>query len=191
MATTSNPRHSTVITADAPSTGDTALSPERRKFLGRLSIALGGFAATLVGVPFVGFLLAPLFARTSRVWRPVGKVDDFAVGQTKEVTYDDASPLAWSGATGKTAAWLHREGDQQFRAFSINCSHLGCPVRWEQQAELFLCPCHGGVYFKDGSVAAGPPPRPLTQYAVRINNGNVEVQTAPLPLPGTGTSNQS
>jgi menaquinol-cytochrome c reductase iron-sulfur subunit len=49
-------------------------------------------------------------------------------------------------------------------------------------ANLFMCPCHGGVYYSDGQVAAGPPPRPLTQYKVRIQNGEVEIQTRPIPV---------
>ena len=72
--------------------------------------------------------------------------------------------------------------DGQFVAFAVNCTHLGCPVRWLQQAELFMCPCHGGVYYKDGTVAAGPPPRPLTKYPVRINQGQVEILTTPTPI---------
>jgi menaquinol-cytochrome c reductase iron-sulfur subunit len=77
---------------------------------------------------------------------------------------------------------LRRASDQQFIAFSVNCAHLGCPVTWLQDARLFVCPCHGGVYYEDGRVAAGPPPQPLATYSVRINAGQVEVRTGPLPL---------
>ena len=45
-----------------------------------------------------------------------------------------------------------------------------------------MCPCHGGVYYKDGTVAAGPPPRPLTKYPVRVNGGRVEILTTPTPI---------
>jgi menaquinol-cytochrome c reductase iron-sulfur subunit len=47
---------------------------------------------------------------------------------------------------------------------------------------LFMCPCHGGVYYKDGSVAAGPPPKGLTEIEVRINKADVEIRTAPVPI---------
>ncbi len=158
------------------------ISPERRILLARLSIALGGVAATLVGVPVAGFLLAPLFERVSRRWRTVGEVDKFEKGKTVEVTFEDASSLAWAGVTGQTGAWLRRQPDGQFAAFAINCTHLGCPVRWLQQAELFMCPCHGGVYYKDGTVAAGPPPKPLIHYPVRVTDGRVEILTTPTPI---------
>ena len=85
-------------------------------------------------------------------------------------------------ACAKTAAWLRRESDQQFIAFAINCTHLGCPVRWLPNADLFMCPCHGGVFYKDGTVASGPPPKPLVTYPVRVRDGRVEILTSPLPI---------
>ena len=60
------------------------------------------------------------------------------------------------GVTARTAAWLRRDSDASFTAFSVNCTHLGCPVRWFAEPKLFLCPCHGGVYNADGTVAGGP-----------------------------------
>lgn len=158
------------------------VSPQRRKLLVRLSVVLGCAGAALVGVPVGGFLLAPLFESVARKWRGVGAVDKFQNGSTVEVKFEDASSVAWAGVTGQTGAWLRRETDGQFVAFAINCTHLGCPVRWLQQAELFMCPCHGGVYYKDGTVAAGPPPKPLTKYPVRINGGQVEILTTPTPI---------
>jgi menaquinol-cytochrome c reductase iron-sulfur subunit len=153
----------------------------RRRFLSRMSIALSAAAAAVVGIPVVGFLLAPLFRRSPQQWRPVGAVESFKMDETVSVAFEDASPLSWSGVTARTAAWLRRDADG-FTAFSVNCTHLGCPVQWMPDARLFLCPCHGGVYNVDGSVAAGPPPKPLPTYPVRVRNGQVEILTSPIPL---------
>jgi menaquinol-cytochrome c reductase iron-sulfur subunit len=158
------------------------LSPERRAFLTKISIALSALAAAAVGIPVVGFLLAPLLQATPEIWRSVGKADSFQIGTTVRVTFLDPSPLKWAGVTAKTAAWLRRLGDDQFVAFAMNCTHLGCPVRWLQDAGLFMCPCHGGVYYADGQVAAGPPPHALFKYPVRISNGEVEILTSAVPL---------
>ena len=84
--------------------------------------------------------------------------------------------------TALTGAWLRCDADEQFTAFSINCRHLGCPVRWVEEATLFMCPCHGGVYYADGEVAAGPPPGPLARYPVRVHDGFVEIETSAVPL---------
>jgi menaquinol-cytochrome c reductase iron-sulfur subunit len=157
------------------------MSLDRREFLTRVTVVLGGAAAALVAVPTLGFLLAPLWERSEREWRQVGDVGRFAVGTTTEVAFEDATPLPWAGVAARTAAWLRRESDDRFVAFAVNCTHLGCPVRWLPDASLFMCPCHGGVYYQDGSVAAGPPPHRLAEYPVRIRNGAVEILTSPLP----------
>src|SRR3954468_22807549 len=113
------------------------ISSERRKFLAGLSIGVGCIGAASVGVPVAGFLLAPLFESVARKWRTVGAVNAFKSGETVEVKFEDASSVAWAGVTGQTGAWLRREADGQFVAFAVNCTHLGCPVRWLQEAELF------------------------------------------------------
>jgi menaquinol-cytochrome c reductase iron-sulfur subunit len=155
---------------------------DRRRFLSLLTAAMGAVAASLIGVPLVGFLLAPLFRKPPEKWRRVGTLDQFVIGTTVEVTLRDASPLPWAGVTANTGAWLRRSGAGEFVAFSMNCTHLGCPVRWVADADLFMCPCHGGVYYSDGRVAGGPPPRPLFRYPVRVRGTDVEVRTSPIPI---------
>jgi menaquinol-cytochrome c reductase iron-sulfur subunit len=155
---------------------------DRRKFLVRISLLAGAIPAAIVSVPIFGALLGPLLRRQRQVWRKVANVSEINIGETKLISYVNADPLPWAGVTAKSAAWLRRESEEKFIAFSANCSHLGCPVRWEDKAQLFMCPCHGGVYYKDGTVAAGPPPKPLTQIEVRINKSDIEIKTAPVPI---------
>jgi menaquinol-cytochrome c reductase iron-sulfur subunit len=161
---------------------ESAEDVSRRTFFRRISLTVGGCLGLGLAAPLAGFILAPLMERKPEVWRTVGKTDDFKIGQTVAVRYEDPSAVPWAGVTARTAAWLRREDVDQFIAFSINCTHLGCPVRWMPQANLFLCPCHGGVYYQDGRVAAGPPDRPLARYPVRIAKGQVQIKTAPLPI---------
>lgn len=156
-------------------------TPARRRFLLLMMAGLSGFAASLIAIPFVGGVIAPLLAAPGGVWRAVGPVDKFKVGDTVEVTFDDPAPLPWAGVTAKDGVWLRRNTKDQFVALTIYCQHLGCGVRWEPAAQLFFCPCHGGVYYANGDVAAGPPPRALPQFPTRISKGQVEVFTKPIP----------
>jgi menaquinol-cytochrome c reductase iron-sulfur subunit len=156
----------------------------RRRFLSRISLALSGLAAAVVSVPILAYLLSPLIQPPPEDWRDVGMVDNFQVGTTVEVAYEDPAPLPWAGQTATTAVWLRRSSATDFVAFSINCTHLGCPVNWQADAQLFLCPCHGGVYYADGTVAGGPPPHQLTQLPVRITPDE-RVQVFPSPLTQT------
>lgn len=161
------------------------LDPEelsRRRFLERLTLGLGAGATAALVVPAAGFIMAPLLHHETQAWRRVGPTEDFKVGETVAVRFEDASALQWAGVTARMAAWLRRQAQEEFIAFSINCTHLGCPVRWLPQADLFMCPCHGGVYYQDGTVAAGPPPKPLSRLPVRVNRGQVEILTSPIPI---------
>jgi menaquinol-cytochrome c reductase iron-sulfur subunit len=152
----------------------------RREFLALVSAGLAGLGAVIVGVPVVGALLAPLLRPQPGQWRAVGAVDSFKVGETASVTFQDSSPLSWAGPAANTAAWLRRTGDQQFVAFAVNCTHLGCPVNWQPSSAIFICPCHGGVYYADGTVAAGPPPRRLFTYETRVVSGQVQLRATAL-----------
>ena len=58
--------------------------------------------------------------------------------------------------------------DQPYVAISTRCAHLGCPVRYIQASQKFVCPCHGGVYDFEGKVEGGPPVRPLDRFYTRV-----------------------
>jgi menaquinol-cytochrome c reductase iron-sulfur subunit len=164
---------------------DTPQEISRRRFFEKLSIALIGVCSAIVGLPLIGFIVGPLFRKVPEKWLKIGKLDDFQIGKTVAVTVIDPSPLPWAGVTAKSGVWLRRVSEDGFIAFSANCTHLGCPVRWLEGAELFMCPCHGGVYYGDGNVAAGPPPHPLYRYDVRVQNGEVQMKQAIVPISTT------
>ena len=157
----------------------------RRRFFERVSFTLGGLCAAILGVPLVGFVIAPLFRKAPAEWLTLGKVNDYEIGKTVNVTITDPSSLPWAGVTSKSAAWLRRVNENEFIGFSVHCTHMGCPVRWLADAGLFMCPCHGGVYYSDGTVAAGPPPTPLIRYQVRVAHGEVQLKSAPIPITTT------
>lgn len=179
MSRSAEPKHGAPEPGEAR--GDPGRHP-RRGFLARLSLLLGGAGAAAAGIPILGFLLSPLRRETEATWRSVGSVADFPLARTVRVRFLDAEPLPWAGFAARSAAWLRRTGEAEFVAFSTYCTHVGCPVRWEEGARLFMCPCHGGAFYDDGSVAAGPPPRALDRYPVRVRAGEVEILTPPIPL---------
>jgi menaquinol-cytochrome c reductase iron-sulfur subunit len=170
--------------SSAPLT-ETPVEISRRRFFAQLSIGLVGLCTAIVGVPLIGFIVAPFFRKVPREWVTIGKPDDFQIGKTVAVTVTDPSSLPWAGVTAKSAVWLRRVSQDSFIAFSANCMHLGCPVRWLEDAELFMCPCNGGVYYSDGNVAAGQPPRPVFRYEVRVANGEVQMKQAIVPISTT------
>ncbi len=168
--------------SDCPETTNPSSDEDRRGFLTKLCLGMSALIGAMITLPGIGFVLAPVFARPKQVWRKLDKLDQYEVGKTVSVEFQDASTEPWAGVTALTGAWLRRVSDEEFIAFSINCRHLGCPVNWVEDASLFMCPCHGGVYYEDGEVAAGPPPEPLARYQVRVKDGFVEIETSAVPL---------
>ncbi len=156
--------------------------PGRRRFLARLGVAAGALIAAMAGLPVISYILLPVSRKMQPQWVSVGPADRFTVGDTVLVSFKNPSATPWAGVTGKTGAWVRREGENDFIAFVLNCSHLGCPVSWESSPKLFICPCHGSVYYEDGTVAAGPAPFPLQRFKVRVRGGQVELESRPLPF---------
>jgi menaquinol-cytochrome c reductase iron-sulfur subunit len=168
---------------EAKSKTETPEFTERRRFLNQISIGLSGLLGIVLATPVLGFVFGPRRDEIETAWRPIGAVEDFPLGQTVRTTFLDPSPLPWAGFSARTAAYVRQESEGQFIALSVYCTHVGCPIWWTDEAQLFMCPCHGGSFFRDGSVAGGPPRFPLERYEIRIRNGQVEILARPQPLP--------
>jgi len=153
----------------------------RRGFLFTLGLALNAVAASLVGIPVVGYLMGPIRRRAEEAWISLGPLRSFPEGRTRLATYENPYRVAWDGATAHIPCWVRRIAGEQFQIFAINCAHLGCPVRWFAQSRLFMCPCHGGAYYEDGSRASGPPPRGLFEYSYRVRDGQLWVRGGRIP----------
>ena len=161
----------------------------RRTFLKVLTTLLGVAAAALVAIPGVGYLVAAVGRRKEPDWIGLGPVSSFPIKETRLTIIPlDENPLAekWDGVSGKSAVYVRYLGrddkaKDQFHVFAINCTHLGCPVEWFPQSGLFMCPCHGGVYYEDGERASGPPPRGLYHVVWRVEDGQLEIQAPFLP----------
>ena len=166
-------------------------SMTRRGFFTKMGILFNGLVATLLAVPVLGFLFSSI-ARGRRngylSWVPVGRVNDFPEGETRLATFQNPFVLPTDGKTVDTACWVRRIAGEQFQVFAVNCAHLGCPVRWFPQSGLFMCPCHGGAYYRDGSRASGPPERGLFEFPYKVENGLVTIQAGELPTPGAPTA---
>jgi Rieske Fe-S protein len=167
-----------------------AAAHSRRVFLFKLALVLNGDIGALLAVPLIGFLLAPVQRRNSAPgsWVSLGSADNFPVGQISLANFQSPVAGLGDGDTANVACWVRRVSDQQFQVFAVNCAHLGCPVRWFAQSKLFLCPCHGGAYYQDGSRAAGPPERGLFEYRSKLDNNSLLIHAGNMPTLSTHAS---
>ncbi len=153
----------------------------RRSLFLKLGIVLNVVAAALVVLPLVGYVLAPVRRKAWQAWITLGGVNDFPEHQTRLATYENPFAVPWDGKTARLPCWVRRLSGHEFQVFAINCTHLGCPVRWFPESGLFMCPCHGGVFYENGAHAAGPPPRGLYQYEHKVEGGKLWVRAGQIP----------
>jgi Rieske Fe-S protein len=149
---------------------------DRRSFLARL--VTGGTAVITAGLAaLAGLAAAPRARRAGRRWRRTISVVDVPPERPIASVIAERQADGWYEARKQSVVFIDREGEG-YRALSATCSHLGCRVRWDATSELYLCPCHGGAYDRDGKVVAGPPPRGLLRLAVRVNpqTSDIEVE---------------
>jgi quinol---cytochrome c reductase iron-sulfur subunit, bacillus type len=154
----------------------------RRWLLLNAGLALNGLVGIGLAIPIVRYLFAPLRKdSTYNSWVTLGALDQFPVGQTRLISYKQPWTRPWDGETDDIPCYVRREGSREFKVFAINCAHLGCPVRWFPQSQLFMCPCHGGVYYADGSRASGPPERGLFTYPYKVAGGQLRIDAGQMP----------
>jgi Rieske Fe-S protein len=158
-------------------------SVSRRGFLLKLGIVINGAAAAILAVPVVQYLLSPMRGKSggNTAWVKLGALQQFPQGETRLAKFRSPFAQPWDGETAETPCWVRRIEAERFQVFAINCAHLGCPVRWFAQSGLFLCPCHGGAYYADGSRASGPPERGLFEYTYKVEGEQLMIEAGPLP----------
>lgn len=137
----------------------------RRKFLSSAFMALG-----------VSLGMGTLLMRFGQFLIPKPKVKEFEeilIARDEDVPEKDPLPIEIGGS--KALLLRTTEG---LVAFSRKCTDLGCLVSWDTSRQEFICPCHGGVYDKNGKNIAGPPPRPLDRFDVVQKGEMVYVKVA-------------
>ena len=162
----------------------------RRWMLLGLGALINAAVGVAVAVPVVRYLLGPIKRKGAyHSWITLGPIDQFPAGETRLATFGNPFNQAWDGETANTPCWVRRIDATNFQVFAINCAHLGCPVRWFPQSGLFMCPCHGGVYYSDGSRASGPPERGLFEYKYKVSGNQLQIFAGQTPTLSNEASN--
>ena len=132
-------------------------------------------AAGAAGVLYTAALAYPIY-------RYLASPAEMALSATAvtEVTLKDAQKLPVGSVLmfkfGTAPAMLIHHADGRWIALSAVCTHLGCTVQYEAEADRIHCACHGGVYNPyTGANVSGPPPKPLTLFKVAVGEAGVEV----------------
>jgi len=154
---------------------------ERRIWMASLLGIGGAMGSAALGIPAIIAALTPsLKGRAAPAWRTAGKIDDFPLGKITpveiEVRRDD-----WSRSLQQKTVYVWRKDESQWVVYSRSCTDLSCPLTFDPGSECFFCPCHGGIFAKNGDPMAGPPKKPLYRYANRSRAGVLEIDLHSLP----------
>jgi Rieske Fe-S protein len=155
-------------------TPDEADVTSRRTFLAQVIGGCVAFLVALLGIPALGAAVGPALKREQTNWVSLGSPDSFQQGVPKAVNVTAVERDGWIETNSVKGVWVVRQSDNTFVVFNGRCTHLGCAYAWQTDQHQFACPCHAGVFSLEGSVLAGPPPRPLDTLETRIEDGDLQ-----------------
>jgi len=141
--------------------GKSAGNIKRRTFLGVLFFAVAALCLRMTSLAY-SFLRPPKKAGT------FGSVIN--AGDISDLPQLDAAPVH----VPRGRFWLVR-GKDGVTALHSSCTHLECLFGWDDNKEVFVCPCHGSEFSRDGRVLNGPATRDLDRFPIQLVTGKQEI----------------
>ncbi|MFN2197980.1 MAG: ubiquinol-cytochrome c reductase iron-sulfur subunit [Anaerolineales bacterium] len=149
----------------------------RQNFLKTAIAGIGGFITIGMAIPAIAYIIGPALQQNEQEESiglgPVSKVE---IGEPTLFKVAVQRSTGWITNEEEISVYVYTENGRDFIALSNVCTHLGCRVRWITDQSEFFCPCHNGVFDKNGNVVSGPPPRPLDRYEVSVENDQLLIK---------------
>ncbi len=135
----------------------------RRKFL---NIVIGG---GLFG--WIASVVYPVFSYLKPPRIPEANVNSIKAGLASEFPMNEGKIVKF----GRVPVILIKTNDGEFRAFAATCTHLDCIVQYRSDTKQIWCACHNGFYDLKGRNISGPPPKPLEEFTVDVENDEITI----------------
>lgn len=162
--------------SDSPGRRPAPAAPlNRRGFLGLVTWAIGGVISLGFALPGLAYLIGPALRKQEEQWIALGATAKVELGTPTLFKATVRRQTGWIVNEEQLTVFVLTKDGREFSAMSNICTHLGCRVRWIADQGQFFCPCHNGVFDAEGNVVAGPPPRPLDRYPVKVENGQLYI----------------
>jgi menaquinol-cytochrome c reductase iron-sulfur subunit len=151
---------------------------DRRSFLGSLLTAVGGLVSAALAIPLVRFAAFPLRRQAEEVsWSDVGNAEEFRSLNAPVARSIDVKRVdGWRSTVAESSVYVLPAANGTPKVLSSVCPHLGCSVRWIENQDHFVCPCHGGTFAADGAHVSGPPLRAMDVLESKVENGILKVR---------------
>jgi len=149
---------------------------DRRDFMKATIVGIGGIIGASIGIPAIPYIIGPAQKQDNTDWIRVGSVSKVELNVPTLFKMTLETQTGWVSSEEEFSVYVLTENGQDYSVMSNVCTHLGCRVRWIPEQGEFFCPCHNGVFAKDGSVVDGPPPRPLDKFEYKVEDGAIFVK---------------
>jgi Rieske Fe-S protein len=146
----------------------------RREFVGIVTAAAGTVMGAIVGIPAIGYLIAPALTKTAAdAWIPAGPLENYPTGVPTLFNFNRTKINGWEKTVNSYGVYIIRHEDGSILALSNTCTHLSCRVNWKQDAGAYICPCHDAYFDINGQKIKGPQPRALDPYETKVEENNL------------------
>lgn len=158
----------------------------RRDFIKAALVGIGGLIGALVGLPSVAYLLSPAnqAGAGDEAVIPLGALDNYPIGVPTRFDFTRTKVNGWERTAVSYGLYVVRKNENEVRVLSDICTHLGCRVTWHPDIQHYISPCHDGHFDLLGNNVSGPPPRPLDEFVMKIENGNLFATLPPFKRKG-------
>lgn len=152
-------------------------SISRREFVNLAVGSIGAIIVVSVGIPSVAYVLGPgLNVQKSEAWVPVGKIDQFPVGEPTLVSFTRTTVNGWERTANSYGVYVTKPNSGDIYVLSNICTHLSCRVNWKEDLLQYVCPCHDAAFDIEGQIVHGPPPKPLIRYETKIEEETLYIK---------------
>lgn len=149
----------------------------RRNFLSIATLSIGGLIGAGFVAPAVAYVVGPSLKKEgTQEWLRLGSTEKVELGVPTLFKVVRKSQVGWIINEEEITAYVLTDNGRDFVALSNICTHLGCRVRWISERSEFFCPCHNGVFDKNGNVLSGPPPKQLERYELKVEDGQLFIK---------------
>jgi Rieske Fe-S protein len=146
----------------------------RREFVSIVTAAAGTVMGALIGIPAIGYLIAPALQKVSAdAWIPAGPIANYPVGVPTLFNFNRTKVNGWEKTVNSYGVIIIQHEDASILALSNKCTHLSCRVNWKPEAAAYICPCHDAYFDINGQIIKGPQPRALDTYETKIEENNL------------------
>ncbi|MBM3181301.1 MAG: ubiquinol-cytochrome c reductase iron-sulfur subunit [Chloroflexi bacterium] len=148
----------------------------RRNFMKVAIAGIGGLIGAALGLPAIPYIMGPALQKESDDWIQLGSISKVELNIPTLFKKTIETQTGWINTEEEISAYVLTSNGQDYVVMSNVCTHLACRVRWIPEKDSFFCPCHNGVFAKDGTVVAGPPPRPLDRFESKVEDGVIFIK---------------